>query len=368
MSYRYDLLYLPEIKDDSYVLVTSMGESVAVRIYTSENESPIRIDGRNLQSLAELHGQAAKTGCEILDRLKERTVTDHSYWFRRIQRANKSLAVRVATGALPSGGAFPSTTAGCFHPTTSDALDSGARPGGFQDNLGRTLFTLDDWSGAHPAEHWKSGYSAMELARTWRHADGIPPKVAGMLERGGLGPLEMVRGIVECKTAVPGAGNPSQTDLMVEAVDPSGAMVVLGVEGKVSESFGPLVKTWLKDVDHERSRENKEERLAGLLTALELRRAAPEVGWVRYQLIHRTFAALAHARELGAHRAVLVVHSFAPGADASNRRAYFEFLEALGIGDADVEAPVRVGERMGVELWACWVRDQPLPRMQDTRR
>ena len=80
---------------------------------------------------------------------------------------------------------------------------------------------------------------------------------------------------------------------------------------------------------------------------------------LRYQLLHRTYAALAHAKQWNVAVAVLLVHSFAGGPDTTNREAFAAFLSELGVIDTPpTGTPVRVGARMGTDLWAVWVADR----------
>ncbi len=356
MSWSYELMLLPAITEDTYVLVTSRGDSVAVRIYSSADHPPRRLDGRDLPSLRELRRQARGAGHPVLEERAHKT-TDVHYWLQRIKHANSVLPNQPATQSSPD----PPPRTDPHGPSLQAWRGTPTQPGGFQDHQGRPLITLEDWRSVHPERHWKKGYSAMELARRWSHAQGIPPRVADALRGGGIGPLTLRRAVAECRTPVPGGGRPSHTDLMVEATDASGALVVLGVEGKVSESFGPLVKSWLAKVEQDRSRENKEQRLAGLLDALAIDRPHHEIAGLRYQLLHRTYAAIAHAEGLGASQAVLVVHSFATGADAANQRAFATFLDAMGSEPVEPGAVASLGPRQGIELSAVWVQDRPLP-------
>lgn len=85
------------------------------------------------------------------------------------------------------------------------------------------------------------------------------------------------------------------------------------------------------------------------------------VGGLRYQLFHRTYAALAHARAVKATRAVLVVHSFADGADRDNQADFRRFLAAMGADGEGMGTAARIGVRSGVNLSAVWISDRPLP-------
>lgn len=355
MKHDYELMHLPSIEPSSYVLVTSHSGSVAVRLYSSARDVPVRRDGARLPSLSELRSLARSAGHPIFEEEGHR-VTDSRYWYRKIQAANRKYLPDNLGGfdEIPQVDAANAATT-----PSSRANGSPIEDGGFTGATGQPLRTLADWQALHPALHWKAGRSAMELARSWSEATGIPATVAESLARGPFGDLRLSRGIAECKTDVPGRGRPSQTDLMVEALAPDGRRIVLGVEGKVDESFGPIVESWLADTDSDRSARNKLERLRGLCAGLGLDESGDAVRALRYQLLHRTYAALVHAKQWNADIAVLLVHSFAAGPDTTNREAFAAFLSELGVIDTPpTGTPVRVGARMGTDLWAVWVADR----------
>lgn len=344
MSYDYRLMHLPSIQKDSYVLVTSRGDSVAVRHYATATATPNPIRSRKL---GEIEAEAKRSRAPVIVEGTHST-EDPGHWWRRIQAANR----RAGIGSSSAPPASPT-------PVPPREPPPASQPRRFVSHLGTPLNTLADWQALHPAGHWKAGYSAMELARAWHHADGFPREVAAVLASRPFGPLAVDRAIAECRTPVPGVGRPSHTDLMVEAVDGVGGRVVIAVEGKVRESFGPLVGAWLREVDHERSAANKLERLHGLCTGLGLPMGAGTEA-LRYQLLHRTWAAMSHAKSAGAHRAVVLVHSFAPPPDYDNRAAFGAFLAAMGQTTFTPGVVLPLGRRMGIDLWAAWVSDTPL--------
>ena len=356
MSDTYELMYLPRLHPSSYVLVTSRGASVAVRIYPDGVSAPRRIDGKDLPSLVQLATEARGAGKPI--RPQEVLATSNTKeWFKRISRANEQHGLAPLHGnSVEPGPPRSSTTA-----ASTRAAPAASSTTVFTSNDGTPLRSLADWQALHPLHHWKAGYSAMELARAWHHAQGFPPAVVEALARGPFGALVVEKGIAECLTAVPGSGRPSHTDLMVEARRPAGK-VVLGVEGKVHESFGPRVEAWLTKEEPGRSRSNKDVRLRGLCEGLGLSPDAPSTRGLRYQLLHRSWAALAHARRTGAQAAVLLVHALADGGDAENVADYQAFLRALGADGADLGVPISLGSREGMPFWALWVRDRPLVR------
>jgi hypothetical protein len=75
-----------------------------------------------------------------------------------------------------------------------------------------------------------------------------------------------VLGIPEFKVQRPGGERASQNDIFVLARAPAGQVSIM-VEGKVEESFGPLLGDWLEEASP-----GKRERLAFLLETLGLAR------------------------------------------------------------------------------------------------
>ena len=212
----------------------------------------------------------------------------------------------------------------------------------------------EDWRRllGDPAKHWRKGYSAWCLAHAWQHADGFPGAIQRALDATtaeGLRGIEMLMGFPEHQTALPGRGRPSQSDVFVFARSERGA-VAIAVEGKVEEPFGPLVSEWL-DAGDSPSR-NKYARLKGLCGLLGL--SVESVGALRYQLLHRTGAALIEAERYHARDAMMLVHSFSP------TRMWFEdfvvFVRAMG-GSVAEDGVITVGARGGIELHLAWVTD-----------
>jgi hypothetical protein len=203
---------------------------------------------------------------------------------------------------------------------------------------------------AKPELHWKKGYSAYELASSWIAADDFPKTVRAVLEtcpayRGAA----LIQGFFERETDLRTPGRPSQTDLLVLAWLDSGPGII-GVEGKVEESFGPVVSEWNVTPGTER----RLEHLCSVL-GLSRERANP----LRYQLVHRTAAALFEAERYRAKNALMLVHSFST-ADAS-LQDFLAFAEAAGMpvgGKNQISPERRIGD---VNLRLGWVADNPSP-------
>jgi Domain of unknown function (DUF6946) len=152
---------------------------------------------------------------------------------------------------------------------------------------------------ADPEKHWRDGYSAKETAYNWEAADGLPAEIARMFASS----PELLIAIPEHKVPMPGRGADSQCDVF--ALARSGAQLcALSVEAKVAESFDVTVGQWLA-----KGGQNRRARVKGICELLEIDGAPDEL---RYQLLHRTAAAVIEARRFKADQAIMVVQSFSP--------------------------------------------------------
>jgi len=210
--------------------------------------------------------------------------------------------------------------------------------------------SAEDWRRflAEPDKQWVPGYSAHALASAWEGARGFPERVRAALDGSGipgLAGLELVLGLPEHKTPLPGGTRASQTDLLVLARNDSG-LVAIAVEGKAEEPFGPTVAEWRSGSP------GKEARLAFLCDALGL--DVEQSDGLRYQLLHRTTAALLEAARLHAGSALMLVHSFSPAQSWFDD--YSAFAAAMG-ASVTPDSVSSVGERMGRQLHLGWVSD-----------
>jgi len=333
------MLYAPEIEPNSFFFFFykgSSGRSYSVRTYTSANTRPRH----------RTHDHFPYTADEILDlaqhgeTVRGHNVNDSAHWWaitRHLNTTHLGHAAAAPPHTMRRKAARPPAT-----PTTSSC---------FHSSQGTPLLSMADWQAQHPARHWRAGYSAMELARTWSSAGGLPESFQQALGQPPFEGLVLERGVVEHNTDVPGRGRASCTDLMVTARTPAGTKVVIGVEGKVDETFGPLVAEWLT-----KGGANRQDRLDGLCEALGLE--PMQVGALRYQLFHRTYAALATASEQRCSHAVLAIHSLeGRGSWGDNWQSFVAFARALGATNVDKRHPTPVGVRMGVDLWLLWVTE-----------
>lgn len=205
----------------------------------------------------------------------------------------------------------------------------------------------EDWKRLLAKEHqWKEGYSAMALAQCWEEhkVTGGPPEIQRILPG-----LSFFLALPEFKVDLPPkGGRASQTDLFLLGRDQSG-LVAVSVEGKVNETFGPTLEERRADPSA-----GVAVRIAFLLKLLHL---APQIsGSIRYQLLHRSAAAILAAQQFGAARAVMLVHSFS---QAQPHGQWFDDFVAFGRLFGRNLAPDRLdslGAFEGVELQIGWVR------------
>jgi len=168
--------------------------------------------------------------------------------------------------------------------------------------------TPSDWQHllAKPKLHWKKSYSAMTTAACWEAADGeLPPEVNQIFQVSGqsdLLDLKLLAAIPECEVDLPGGTRPSHTDVLALARNDKG-LVVIAVEAKVDEPFGPTLGEKRSEASNGQS-----ERISYLHAALGL--DTPLNDNIRYQLLHRTVSALRTAQDFHATSAVMLVHSF----------------------------------------------------------
>ncbi len=197
--------------------------------------------------------------------------------------------------------------------------------------------------------HWKQGRSAKAIADSWFGANEIPPCVRAVLDQSPeFRGAQLVDAWLErCTDLGDRRGTASQTDLLA-ILGVGDELAVMGVEGKVTESFGPLVSEWIGD-----SGAGKQDRLRRLCDLLGLDCSA--AGDLRYQLFHRTAAAIIEAKRYRSTKAVMMVHSFCENATGlTDFMTFFDRMGVKGAGRDMLSRPVDVGD---VTLWIGWTSD-----------
>lgn len=207
----------------------------------------------------------------------------------------------------------------------------------------------DSWKAflSDPDKHWRTGYSARTLAYCWEAAEGFPPEVdatfaaAGDSRLSGLVPL---LAIPEFKVALPGGNRASQNDIFVLGRSAAGPICIM-VEGKVNESFGPMLSEWQIS-----EAPGKKKRFEFLLDTLCMP-AAP-AGSIRYQLLHRAASALITGEQYRAAAAVLLVHSFSE--QRTGWSDYKAFAHLYGV-EAEIGKVQLLCDRTRIPLFGAWV-------------
>ena len=178
----------------------------------------------------------------------------------------------------------------------------------------------------------------MEAALSWESVSGLPPEIAAVVPPG----AELLQAIVEYPVALPGGTTDSKSDVFALLAE-GDELIVMIVEAKRDEVFGPRVSEWLAD-----GRVGKAERLAALQEVLEIESVPAET---RYQLLHRAASAVLTARRYRTTRAMVVIQSFSP--ERRRFADYSAFLALLGL-EAGQGSPVQRSFG-GVKVTFAWV-------------
>lgn len=214
--------------------------------------------------------------------------------------------------------------------------------------------SIEDWRKLHSERHWKKGYSAHQIAHAWENANPkLPREIAALF----YGPVELLAAIPEHKTPLPGGRAPSQSDLLV-FVRIKNRVCAVTVEGKKDEGFGTTVGEWSKNASS-----GKVKRLKSITADVGL--DYPPAGEIRYQLLHRTAAAVIEAGRFNADCAATLVHSFSPQHESFGDFA--TFLSAFGIRSAKRDKIYKT-TKPGIDLYLGWasppgtVAETPAPQ------
>jgi hypothetical protein len=214
---------------------------------------------------------------------------------------------------------------------------------------------ITDWRRwPHPkrAYQWRSGRSAMELARAWftSRTATCPPEVMALCDSHPLtSGTCLVEGRPEHVTALPERGEGRNHDLLVFGRR-EGRDVVISVEAKVDEPFGePIGEYWAR-----KRRTSKPtrapERIEALLAMVFGSEARPDAEpWrgLRYQLLTAVAGTALEAARREADTAVVIIHEFCTAdrdtakvaRNASDLQAFMTALVCTGV---DNMAPGRL--------------------------
>lgn len=213
------------------------------------------------------------------------------------------------------------------------------------------LDSLEVWerlAGPKSAAQWKEYRSAKECAHAWLAGEEplqIPEELVRVLRtHSDFGTVIEWEAEPECLVPFDDYGGPANIDMLLSGRDEHGGLV-MAIEAKADESFGPLVSRAMSDA-LERLLSSASSK--GLARVRELtinilgpaEKGQPRLHQIRYQLLTASAAALARAKQERAARAVVMIHEFStPRTKVKNRsrnsRDLVRFLKRLGMNDPD---------------------------------
>jgi hypothetical protein len=201
-----------------------------------------------------------------------------------------------------------------------------------------------------PSVHWKKGRSAYEAAHTWvasqlNEPNGWPKEVDALLQTAPeWAGARLVTGFFEHATPLDTDRGPTNTDLLILARATS-ALGVIAVEAKAGEPFGDKVEQW-------NTTAGRADRLRWACDVLGM--DPTRCGPLRWQLFHRTAAAILEAQRFCAPQAMMLVHDFAP--EPCWVEDYKAFAEVAGFVGAEVGAASEAKSVGGVIMRLGWAQ------------
>jgi len=208
----------------------------------------------------------------------------------------------------------------------------------------------EDWRKllADPENHWKDGYSAKMLAYSWQNSINMPNEIKSLLNESdfsNLQNMEILFAFPEHKVFMPpSSGHPSQNDLFVLGKAQDGNLISIMIEGKASETFGPTIEDWMKDISI-----GKQERINFIKDKLMIKNDIPIN--LRYQLFHRIVSAIVEAEKFSAKYAIMIIHSFSPTNQWFNE--YQDFIRFLG-KESILDRLIYLFKNNNIEIYSGW--------------
>lgn len=234
---------------------------------------------------------------------------------------------------------------------------------------------MDEWerlAGPKSAVQWQDYKSAKECAYAWLGGGGpagIPEELTRILQaHADFGTILEWEAEPECLVSFDQYAGPANVDVLVTVRDDGGSFVA-AIEAKADESFGLLLDRVLSDALERKLTNAASNRFARVEELARdilggVGKGQPSLHQLRYQLLTTSAAALAHAKSMGANRAVVLVHEFeTPRTRRENHdrnsQDLVRFVKRLGIKDAE---RVIQGELVGpVKVPGGGRFDDPVP-------
>jgi len=216
---------------------------------------------------------------------------------------------------------------------------------------GSPITCWQEWTRPKKEYQWKSGRSAMELARSWfRNEYSSPPLELLSLFRSNarFDGLRFITGTPELVTLLPERGEGRNHDLALKGciIDES---VTMCIEAKADEPFGnaSVVEYWRSAINRREKGVSTRapERIEALLSMVDpMNRPVNESPWlhVRYQLLTALCGTILQGRTDGSPLSVFVIHEFqtdetSPLKQAQNHLELERFLSIVSGKDLCLE-------------------------------
>jgi len=184
-----------------------------------------------------------------------------------------------------------------------------------QNSDGKSIHSVDDWFDLAPPKRgrrqWEDGRSAKELAKAWFRTERakIPEELEALFKsHASTKDLVIETAVPEKQTILDGFGGEPRNNDLILIGKAGGAPVVVGIEGKADEPFGPIIQEYLKEKISTKSK--VPDRIKLLLQSVFGRPIDENLGRLRYQLLHGLAGTIIETKRQGASQAIFVVHEF----------------------------------------------------------
>jgi hypothetical protein len=227
-----------------------------------------------------------------------------------------------------------------------------------ETSSGDEISNIDEWAALYATKkkkpHWKphrSAYSTAHFILNCNGADYIQDKVSSLVGE----TVTLERAIPEYEQRFDAFGHGREHDLGIFGSTSAGKSVFVGLEAKVDETFGALVKdaySAAKAKESSGKKTNAPERIEQLL-ALHFAEPTPAMWDVRYQLLYATAGTLAAEADISVlYVMVFRTELYDAAIGKCNERDYLDFIELAGgkallqDGDAHLHELMLGGRRL----------------------
>lgn len=239
----------------------------------------------------------------------------------------------------------------------------------------KQIKSIKDFIDLIPPRHYKAGFSAYEIAHSWKSSSKFFPDAINEVFRtcnipifANLRPDYVV---AEYPVFLDDTFHtPSKSDIFAFCSNFYGDRIVMAVEGKCLEPFGPRIQDWIVTSDFPTARRQKmlfpesppiqprkKRRLEFLNSLLPTKIA--EDSCLRYQAVHRSASAIIEASKTSSIAAVVVIQAFRKSLD--NYFDYSDWLDFLGLHGCrknKIIGPVLLGRAKDIPTYFVYVQDQ----------